>query len=63
MKIEVNVPDGVSGKWSVSTFTVANDDFSQSISLMKTGRGVPGGTYKRLMRGGEVIMSNTPELS
>lgn len=61
MKIEINVPDGVSGNWSVSTFTVADNDLSQSISLLKYGRGVPGGTYKRLMRGGEVIMSNTPD--
>lgn len=61
MKIEVNVPDGVSGNWSVSTFVVPKEDFSQMISLMKTGRGVPEGTYKRLMRNGEVIMSNTPD--
>lgn len=61
MKIEVNVPDGVSGNWSVSTFVVPKEDFSQTISMWKTGRGVPEGTYKRLMRGGEVIMSNTPD--
>jgi hypothetical protein len=61
MKIEVNVPDGVSGNWSVSTFTVEKEDFSQMISMMKSGRGVPSGTYKRLMRGGETIMSNTPD--
>lgn len=61
MKIEVNVPDGVSGKWSVSTFEVPKEDLSQMLSMMKYGRGVPAGTYKRLMRGGEVIMSNTPD--
>lgn len=61
MKIEVNVPDGVSGNWSVSTFTVQEEEFSQMISMMKTGRGVPAGTYKRLMRGREIIMSNTPD--
>lgn len=61
MKIEVNVPDGVSGNWSVETFIVPENDFSQRISMFKTGRGVPPGTYKRLMRDGEVIMSNTPD--
>jgi hypothetical protein len=61
MKIEVNVPDGVSGNWSVSTFTIEKEELSQMISMMKYGRGVPPGTYKRLMRGGEVIMSNTPD--
>jgi hypothetical protein len=61
MKIEVNVPDGVSGNWSVETFTVEKDELSQMISLVKTGRGVPQGTYKRLMRGGTVVMSNTPD--
>lgn len=29
--------------------------------MLKTGRGVPGGTYKRLMRGGTCVMSNTPD--
>ena len=61
MKIEVNVPDGVSGKWSVSTFTVEKEELSQMLSMMKYGRGVPAGTYKRLMRGGATIMSNTPD--
>lgn len=61
MKIDIDVPDGISGNWSVSTFTVADDDFSQRISMMKYRRGVPGGTYKRLMRGAETIMSNTPD--
>lgn len=61
MKIEINVPDGISGDWSVSTFVVEDDDLSQRISMWKSGRGVPGGTYKRLMRNGTVVMSNTPD--
>lgn len=55
------LPDGVSGDWSVSTFEVADRELSQIISLFKTGRGVPSGTYKRLMRNGTVVMSNTPD--
>lgn len=61
MKIEINVPDGVSGNWSVETFTVQEKELSQVISMFKTGRGVPAGTYKRLMRNGTCIMSNTPD--
>lgn len=61
MKIEIDVPDGVSGEWRVETFTVQKDEVGQSLSLMKYGRGVPGGTYKRLKRGGVVVMSNTPD--
>ena len=49
MKIDINVPDGISGNWSVSSFTVEPEDYSQMISMMKYGRGVPAGTYKRLI--------------
>ena len=55
------LPDGVSGNWSVSTFKVPENDFSQIISMYKSGRGVPAGTYKRLKRNGTVVMSNTPD--
>ena len=55
------LPDGVSGNWSVSTFEVPENDFSQIISMYKSGRGVPAGTYKRLKRNGTVVMSNTPD--
>jgi hypothetical protein len=61
MKIDVNVPDGISGDWKVETFEVPKNDFSQMISLFKTGRSVPAGTYKRLMRNGHCVMSNTPD--
>ncbi len=51
----------IEGNWSVSSFTVQKEELSQMLSMMKYGRGVPAGDYKRLMRGGEVIMSNTPD--
>lgn len=60
-KIEITVPDGTSNEWSVQSFTVEPDDFSQRIAMMKTGRGVPAGNYKRLMRNGTCVMSNTPD--
>jgi len=61
MTIEIDVPDGKSGDWEVSTFVVKEQDLSQRISMMKYNRGVPAGTYKRLTRNGQVIMSNTPD--
>lgn len=60
-KIDIEVPDGVSGEWSVVSFTVQEKELSQMISMFKTGRGVPAGNYKRLMRSGVVVMSNTPD--
>lgn len=61
MRIDVNVPDGKSGPWEVKTFSVPKNDVSQVISLFKNGRGVPPGTYKRLMRHNTTVMSNTPD--
>ncbi len=61
MKIEIDVPDGVSGDWRIETFIVEERELSQVLSLLKTGRGVPAGTYKRLMHRRDVVMSNTPD--
>ena len=61
MNIEINVPNGTSNNWTVDEFTVGENELSQHISMMKTGRGVKAGTYKRLKRGGTTVMSNTPD--
>lgn len=61
MKVDITVPDGKSGDWEINSFTVKEKDLSQMISFMKTGRGVPAGNYKQLMRNGVVVMSNTPD--
>jgi len=61
MKIDINVPDGTLGEWSIETFEVKEKELSQTISMFNTGRGVPAGTYKRLMRNGTCVMSNTPD--
>lgn len=51
MKVDMSfLADAESGKWSVETFTVQKEDFSQMLSFLKTGRAVPEGTYKRLKR-------------
>jgi hypothetical protein len=61
MKIEITVPDGVSGNCEVQTFIVPENDLSQQFSLLSSGRGVPAGTYKKLIIDGECVMSNTPD--
>lgn len=61
MKVEINVPDGKRGNWEVQSFDVEKQELSQMISMFKTGRAVPEGRYKKLMRNGECIMSNTPD--
>lgn len=62
MKIDVTVPDGVSGNWSVQTFTISEADAkfeNMRASFHPGSRYVYPGTYKRLMRGNKCIMSNT----
>ena len=63
--IPIDVPDGQSGDWRVSTFEVSKE--AEKMGMMRAifsssrGRYVPAGTYKGLYRGGSVIMSNTPD--
>ncbi len=63
--LKVTVPEGNSGAWSVTKFTVGKEEaeFERLRSLFSSnhGRGVPVGTYTRLTRGGDVIMSDTPD--
>lgn len=60
-KYKVDVPEGISGDWSVSKFTVIEKD-PRAISYALHGRPVPPGNYTRLMKKGEwePIMSDTP---
>lgn len=63
MRIQVDVPDGKSGAWEVSTFEVSEADarFENIRTAFKPGcRTISPGKYKRLTRNGNVIMSNTP---
>lgn len=64
---KVTVPEGRAGAWRVERFTVTKEqadlDCIRSMFSgggMRRGRSVPEGDYTRLMRGGEVIMSDTP---
>ncbi len=54
-------PDGKSGNWSIETFEVTKQesDLSRIRSIFRPLEAVEAGHYKRLVRSGEVIMSNT----
>ena len=58
---KVNLPEGNCGIWKVEKFSVEENDLSQSLSMMKTSRYVPGGNYTKLTRNGFTIMSDTPD--
>lgn len=63
--IPVDVPDGSSGPWSISSYEVSEDaeTFGRIRAAFSSQRGryVPAGTYKSLKRNGQIIMSNTPD--
>ncbi len=54
-------PDGVSGKWAIETFEITKReaDFARIRSIFRPLEAVEAGHYKRLVRNGDVIMSNT----
>lgn len=53
----VSLPEMQRGNWKIEHFVVDRTDFH---SLIR-GRGVPvGGKYTRVMRGGTLVMSDTP---
>lgn len=54
---KVTLPEGQKGQWRIERFTTDRTDFH---SLVR-GRGVPvGETFTRAMRGGTLVMSDTP---
>lgn len=59
--INVPVPDGESGNWRVETFTISQEDaaLANIRAIRDRWARVEPGTYKRLMRGNTVVMSNT----
>ena len=63
MKIEVTIPDGKSGDWSVETFQVGGDEMKlyNLRAMFHPGcRTIEAGIYKKLCYRGSIIMSNTP---
>jgi len=63
--MRVLVPEGTSGYWQVERFTVDKQDAQverlRALASSERGRGVPAGTYTRLMYRGSVVMSDTPD--
>ena len=59
--IDVPVPDGESGNWRVETFSISKEEaaFANIHAIRNPLSRVEPGTYKRLMRGRTVVMSNT----
>lgn len=64
MRIDVIVPEGVSGPWRIEAFSVSEQESEVTLARAKiTGainEFVPTGNYKRLVRDETVVMSNTP---
>lgn len=60
----IEVPDGVSGEWRVESFEMTKEqaEFTAIRALMKRNGDYfcPPGHYKKLVRGGVIVMSNTP---
>lgn len=64
-KIDIDIPDSRKGEYRIETFEVTERDATLSIlrSLLnkqRKPRPVYPGIYKRLLRGGVIVMSNTP---
>lgn len=60
---KVDLPEGESNDWKVNRFEVTAEQAAiQRIRAMThAGRGVPEGTYTRLMHNNYVVMSDTPD--
>ena len=56
---KVNVPEGESGIWKVVKFEVPENSIG-AMRLAFAGRPIKPGAYTRLMRGGTLVMSDTP---
>lgn len=58
MKIDIDIQDGESGNWKIETFTITQKD-ADFFNMRNPRRSVSAGSYKRLRRNNQVIMSNT----
>ena len=64
MQWQANIPERQDGAWRVERYTVSVDEARRGMLLSAVkgrGRSVPEGTYTRLMRGGTLVMSDTPD--
>ena len=64
MKIDITVPEGVSGDWEVKHFTVSKErEKTERLRAIfaSHGRFVPAGDYVGLYYKKTIVMSNTPD--
>jgi len=54
------IPEGEAGAWKVEKFKLTKEDLRFDFGNMKAGRQAVPGTYTKLTRNGECIMSDTP---
>lgn len=64
-KHKVDIPEGTEGRYRVEKFTVSEEEASfqnarSTFSFTDRGMNIHPGTYTRLMRGGTIVMSDTP---
>ena len=60
---QVDVPEGKSGDWRIERFEVSKQDAdfeNLRAAIGGSSRPIRPGTYTRLMRGGSLVMSDTP---
>jgi hypothetical protein len=60
VKTDSRIPEGVSGDYRIEHFTVSPHDSRMTAIRSWRDEYVPAGDYTRLMRGGTVVMSDTP---
>jgi len=65
-KYKVDVPEAVSGDWRVARFKVNQEDeklqrLQCACNPQRPARVVPAGEYTKLTRGGQLVMSDTPD--
>jgi len=54
--LHVQIPEGVSGDYRIEQFTISQENFR---AVWRDG--IPCGTYTRLLGGGRLLMSDTPQ--
>lgn len=57
-KYKVDIPEGERGRWKIERFTVGRN--IETLRAAWAGRAIDPGTYTRLLRGGRLVMSDTP---
>lgn len=64
MRIDLNLQEGVSGRWRLSKFSVTEDEARNHLLRCllngKPERSIEAGTYWKLTCDGEIVMTNTP---